>query len=163
MHIAHFWSKILRENDNLDARNFFDREKPEFKRNQFGFSIGGPIVTNRTFFFGNYEGFRERLGVTRIVQVPTLEAREGIIPGREPIEVAPQVKPYLDLWPAPTSTDDGDGSADFVNTPTTRTDTDFFTVKIDHQLSPAHLLTGTFAFDDSERVRPGDVSPENTP
>src|SRR5216117_4356888 len=54
-------------NDNLDARNFFDRQSnpgdprlPEFKRNQFGTTIGGPIVRDRTFFFGGYEGFRQK-------------------------------------------------------------------------------------------------------
>src|SRR5262249_59435923 len=48
----------------LDARNYFDEERAAFKRNQFGGSLGGPIVRNKMFFFGNYEGFRERLRAT---------------------------------------------------------------------------------------------------
>ncbi|HEU5235856.1 MAG TPA: carboxypeptidase regulatory-like domain-containing protein, partial [Pyrinomonadaceae bacterium] len=52
-------------NSALDARNFFDpAQKPPFKRNQFGFSLSGPVVKNKVFLFGTYEGFRERLGLT---------------------------------------------------------------------------------------------------
>src|SRR5437867_8499485 len=74
-------------NDNLDARNFFDRKSkpddprlPEFKRNQFGGTIGGPIVRDRTFFFGGYEGLRQRKGLSRLAVVPNADAHRGILP-----------------------------------------------------------------------------------
>src|SRR5438477_7063904 len=71
-------------NDALDARNFFDATKPPFKRNQFGFSIGGPVMLprfgegghaigyngkNKTFFFFSYEGLRQRQGLTLVSDV----------------------------------------------------------------------------------------------
>jgi len=74
-------------NDNLDARNFFDRKSkpddprpPEFKRNQFGATLGGPIVHDRTFFFGGYEGLRQRKGESRLAIVPNANAHRGILP-----------------------------------------------------------------------------------
>lgn len=64
-------------NDNLDARNFFAARKPEFKRNQFGITAGGPIRRNRSFFFTGYEGTRIREGLSRLGIVPTAEERRG--------------------------------------------------------------------------------------
>lgn len=57
-------------NDKLDARNFFDRSKPPFRMNQFGGTIGGPVLKDRTFFFGNYEGLRTRRSNTLIGNFP---------------------------------------------------------------------------------------------
>ncbi|MGH9628629.1 MAG: carboxypeptidase regulatory-like domain-containing protein, partial [Bryobacteraceae bacterium] len=57
-------------NDNFDARQFFDARKPEFKLNQFGFSFGGPVIRNRTFFFGAYEGRRQRRANQEFARLP---------------------------------------------------------------------------------------------
>ncbi len=96
-------------NSALDAKNFFDppdRPIPAFKRNQFGFTLGGPIKRDKTFFFGSYEGLRESLGVTKVALVPDQNARRGLLP--EPgtgrlveVGVNPAVRPYLEALPLP--------------------------------------------------------------
>ena len=99
-------------NNKLDAKNFFDRKDasiPPFKRNQFGFSFGGPIRKDKTFFFGGWEGLRERLAVTRATLVPTAAARNGILPTAT-VQVPPGVKPFLGLYPLPTP-----GGRDFLD------------------------------------------------
>lgn len=64
-------------NSVLDAKNFFALEKAPFKQNQFGWNLGGPVKKNKTFFFVNYEGFRQRKGLTQVFQVPTDRERRG--------------------------------------------------------------------------------------
>jgi hypothetical protein len=74
-------------NEKFDAKNFFDppqRAKPPFKRNQYGFSAGGPVYLprlidgrNRLFFFGDYEGTKVRESSTTISTIPTLKMRRG--------------------------------------------------------------------------------------
>src|ERR1043165_9818039 len=66
-------------NEALNARNLFSRPgpKPEFRRNQYGLTFGGPIQTNQTFFFTDWQGTRLRTGVTRFSVVPTLAQRQG--------------------------------------------------------------------------------------
>ncbi|RMG50499.1 MAG: TonB-dependent receptor [Acidobacteria bacterium] len=141
-------------NDNLDARNFFDlRDKPEFKRNQFGFTLGGPILRDRTFFFTSYEGLRERLGVTRFARVPTAEARQGNLPSGA-IEVNSAVRPFLDLFPLPNGRDFGDGTGEFIFGVNLPTDEDFYVVKIDHQISDRQSLFVRYSIDDAERQFP---------
>ena len=69
-------------NDNLDATNFFANKqslgKPFRLRNQFGAAAGGPIVKDKTFIFGDYEGLRDGAGIVRLSSVPNPMWRQGI-------------------------------------------------------------------------------------
>jgi hypothetical protein len=141
-------------NDVLDARNFFDGEKPPFRRNQFGFTFGGPLARNRTFFFGSYEGLRERKGITRVAIVPDEAARLGVLPGQTPIAVDPRSAPILDLYPHANGRVLGDGTAEFVGTSKRYSNGDFFTVRIDHNFTAASSIFLRYLFDDSEQLLP---------
>lgn len=131
-------------NDAFDARNFFDQTKdpPPFQRDQFGVSFGGPIVRNKTFFFTNYEQFRQRLGLSYYGFVPDERARQGYLPDpRNPgqevfVGVAPQIVPYLNLYPLPNGRRMGDGTAELFSNPEQKIDERYITLRIDHQLSP---------------------------
>src|SRR5437867_2038238 len=76
---------------------------PPFRKNQFGGSIGGPVVKDHTFFMGSYEAIRELAGLTGVSTVPTLESRAGLGPifgnPSTPVAMDPNVKPFLDLIP----------------------------------------------------------------
>jgi Carboxypeptidase regulatory-like domain len=68
-------------NSFFDARNYFDQARiPNFQRNNYGASLGGPLRTNRLFLFGNYEGYRQNLGITDVTLVPDVQARQGFLP-----------------------------------------------------------------------------------
>jgi hypothetical protein len=67
-------------NEDLNARNYFAQPgaKPEFRRNQYGLTVGGPIRKNKTFFFADWQGTRLRTGITRQSVVPTVAQRGGV-------------------------------------------------------------------------------------
>jgi hypothetical protein len=140
-------------NSALDARNFFDRATlPQFKRNQFGGSVGGPVRHDKTFFFVDYEGLRQGLGVTDVDTVPTALARAGHLTSGT-VAVDPKVAPYLNLYPLPNGVIKGDiGTYTFATQNTTNED--FFTTRVDHHFSDSDTVHGTFLFDNGDTQGP---------
>ena len=141
-------------NDQFDARNFFDGGKPEFRRNQFGFTLGGPIIRNKTFFFGSYEGLREFKGITTVSVVPDADARAGRLPGQAPVAVNTLSRQILDLYPAANGRNFGDGTAEFTGTTNRISGDDFFTMRVDHNLSSSDSMFVRYLFDDSDHILP---------
>ncbi len=144
-------------NDNLDARNFFDvGDKPEFRRHQFGASLGGPIVAEKTFFFVNYEGLRQARGNTTINTTLTAEAREGNLAGG-PVTVDPAVAAAVALYPLPNGEVLGDTGL-FIFPNNTMADQQFVTMRIDQELRDTDKLFFRYTLDDGARVSETDFA-----
>lgn len=146
-------------NDAIDSANYFDKQfnnpKPNFARNQFGGTIGGPIRKNRLFFFASYEGLREELGTTDTVRVPSVAARQGRLASGQAVTVNPAVAPYLTLYPVPGQgnqivQDFGD-TVLIAGTRTQSTTNNFAVGKMDYQLNTGNTLSGTYNWDKGER------------
>jgi hypothetical protein len=154
LHGSAYW---YHRNDMFDARNFFDSgEKPDFRRNQFGAGVGGPIFRNRTFFFGNYEVLRERLPRQLSGVVPTAAARAGTLPTGT-VTVSPLVRPYVDLYPLPNGRDFGDGTAEYNSTGDRPTDQDYASLRIDHQFTANSKIFGRYTRDVSDLLSPNAI------
>jgi hypothetical protein len=154
-------------NDAMDARNYFNRTpapKTGFKNNQFGGSIGGPIIKDKTFFFGAYEGQRERVGSDFTFLVPTnsstvggqsvpnqialaqqLAAANGVTPSA-------QLTSLLALFPAPTGFNGSSGTVP--GTVADKNDVNSLIAKVDHQFSQNETLTARYALAQSDQVFP---------
>lgn len=164
-------------NDNLDASGYFEpavldssgafigKETPEFKRNQFGGSLGGPIVSDKTFFFGNYEGLRESLGSTARSTVPDRNVHLGLLNdgdgNLQNLGVDPEIAPFLALYPLPDPANEfGDGTADLFWEDNEVTTSDYVLARVDHNFGSflgfgeSNALETRYTFDDSEVVLP---------
>jgi len=130
-------------NSALDARNFFDQgTMPQFQRNSFGGTLGGPIRKNKIFAFGNYEGFRQHLGLSDVTLVPDNNARLGIVNGVN-VGVAPAVAPLLALWPVQNGPELGSGIGEAFSHPRQAIREDFGTTRLDYNLSEKDTFFGT--------------------
>jgi Carboxypeptidase regulatory-like domain/TonB dependent receptor len=160
-------------NSALDAKNFFDDPNsaiPPFRRNQFGASAGGPIIKDRTFVFGDYEGVRQFQGHSVLVTVPSRNARLGILtsggtPGPCPANstlldpnanvcVDNSAAKYLTFYPLPDAgTESGNtGTHTFVQNQVVRED--FVTARVDHKFSDKDSLFGTIVYDRTPYTTP---------
>jgi Carboxypeptidase regulatory-like domain/TonB-dependent Receptor Plug Domain len=130
-------------NNALDASNYFDHgPAPPFHRNQFGVSLGGPIQTDKTFLFGNYEALRQRLHQTSAAFVPDAASRAAAIPS---------VQPLLNLWPiAPVGAPDFNGIAQVFSSPLQTIREDFGTARLDHIFSDHDSLAAVYTIDDGD-------------
>jgi hypothetical protein len=149
-------------NSALDAANYFDAPggPPPFQRNQFGASSGGALQKDRTFLFGNYEGFRQDLNQTSVAFVPGLHARAA---------AAPSLQPLLNLWPTPPpGTPELDvpgqtfGISQISSSPLQTIREDFGTLRLDHTVSSADSLAAVYTIDDGGDVTATPVNPYST-
>jgi hypothetical protein len=169
-------------NDAFDANNFFNnragRGKPEFKQNQFGGTIGGPVFKDKTFFFSDYQGHRENLGQTFLSTVPSMAMRAGnfseisrviydpTTPGQPfpnntiPTERIDTVARNIltQLYPEPNTAGTRQANGQTINNylinPIKTRQDNQFDVKVDHSLTTNNRFFTRYSFQKTHRVQP---------
>jgi len=167
-------------NDNLDALRWEDTAravgepvKPEFRRNQFGAAVGGPIARDRTHFFANYEGLRESLGNSERISIPDENMRQGLLPNlntSDPNDFLDfsnepgfaKVKPFFDsLWTIPsgvTFSRQADGTLDYTRATNEPTKLNFVSGRVDHRFSDSDTVFGRYTIDHADRERGASIN-----
>jgi len=158
-------------NDVFDARNYFAAtgRKPELRQNQFGGSVGGPIQKDKTFFFGDYEGFRQVWAQnTYVSTVPTVAQQNlvattavgqtipaGSLLGNTSSFVVSELgKNLFSLYPAPTNSG---ATNNFVYSPARTQFSHTFDVRVDQHFSDRDTLFARYSFDDVSTYIPGNL------
>jgi hypothetical protein len=155
-------------NDAFDARNFFDNiqagiPKSTLKLNQFGGSIGGPVIKDKLFFFASYEGYRVRTGLNFVEAAPSLSlaAPGALIPGTG-TPVNPLVQPFIAAFRAPNAINLGPAVTpgfDIVQLQdTAKVTEDAFSVRFDYQANANNNYYLRFFRDNGEDLSPEGVS-----
>ncbi|MGB6691449.1 MAG: carboxypeptidase regulatory-like domain-containing protein [Terracidiphilus sp.] len=153
-------------NSIFDARNYFDHATPvypgripPFRRNEFGFTNGGPVYIphvydgrNRTFYFTQAQGFRQELGTTQVLPVPTAAEREGLdttaFPGDAlEIPVDPGIAAVLKRYPLPNYPAGAYGIYTYATPSGVSTNATQFSARIDHKFSPKDQFFARFNMD----------------
>jgi hypothetical protein len=141
-------------NSALDARNFFDFQKAPLRMNQFGGSVGGPIIQNKAFFFASYEGYRLRNNVNFVEAVPSANAK---------LRAVPSILPIFDAFRGPGAVTipgaSTDPDFDIVQLSARNSvDEDSYGVRLDYKLSSSHSLYTRFFRDQAKNFQPQSVS-----
>ncbi len=152
-------------NSAFDARNYFDHATaahperiPPFRRNEFGFTNGGPVLLphlydgrGKTFYFGQYQGFRQVLGTTQVFPVPTEEERRGFDTSAFPddtliVPVDPAIASVLARYPLPNLATGSYGVHTYASSSKVVTDADQFSIRLDQNFSDKNHLFVRFNF-----------------
>jgi hypothetical protein len=182
-------------NDAFDANTFFANaagtSKPPLRQNQFGGTLGGPILHNRTFFFVDYQGFQVRNGLTYLASVPTLGARNGdfsgpgnpaiydpataspdgkgglllsAFPGKQiPVtRFDPIARALLNLFPLP-NTNGNATTLNFINAPLQRREDDQFDVRVDHRVGSAGNFFARYSWSNAHQLFPNELYSQTDP
>jgi hypothetical protein len=153
-------------NDAFDSKNFFARNKEKLERNQFGGTLGGPVIRNRTFFFASYEAHRRQQGVVDVSNVPSAAQRQGDFRGLAPIfdplttrtaggvttrtqfadntipgdRISPQARFFLQYIPLPNGPNNT-----YTSNPITEFSANHVTLRLDQEISTQHRLFARYS------------------